>query len=155
VSGSWEPFGRTPAPDPAPAEQAAAAPPQAAAAPAASLDRRPRRALAVLTCMDSRLDPLRDLGLERGDAMILRNAGATLSDDMERSLRIAQEGLGIDEVWLVGHTDCAAHGGADETAKAELRRGAPRVRNAAPGVTLRLLFLDLATGAVEPVEPPG
>ena len=152
MSGSWEPFGRTPAPDPAPAEQAAAAPPRAVAAPAASLDRRPRRALAVLTCMDSRLDPLRDLGLERGDAMILRNAGAILSDDMERSLRIAQEGLGIDEVWLVGHTDCAAHGGDIGAVHAALRDGVRRVGGALPGFRVRTLVYDLATGRAEPLE---
>ncbi len=101
--------------------------------------------------MDSRLDPLRDLGLERGDAMILRNAGATLSDDMERSLRIAQEGLGIDEVWLVGHTDCAAHGGDIDAVHAALRDGVRRIGGALPGFRVRTLVYDLATGRAEPL----
>jgi len=150
MSGSWEPFGRTPGPEPAAAPDAPA--PAAAQAPAAYLDRRPRRALAVVTCMDSRLDPLRDLGLERGDAMILRNAGATLSDDMERSLRIAQEGLGIDEVWLVGHTDCAAHGGDLDAVRGALADGVRRIHGALPGFTVRTLVYDLATGRADPVE---
>ena len=68
MSGSWEPFGRTPVPEPTAAPDAPAPAPEAAQAPAAHLGRRPRRGLAVVACMDSRLDPLRDLGLERGDA---------------------------------------------------------------------------------------
>jgi carbonic anhydrase len=155
MAGSWAPFGSTSEP---PEEEPQAAAPAAAPAPgpdAAYLPREPARQLAIVTCMDSRIDPLPDLGLRRGDAMVLRNAGATVSDDVERSLRLVTERLGVTEVWLVGHTDCAAHDGADGAAKSELLRGVPRVRNAAPGVTLRLLFLDLATGAVAPVEPPG
>jgi carbonic anhydrase len=103
--------------------------------------------------MDSRVDPVRDLGLRRGDAMILRNAGAQVSDDVERSLRLVAEKLGVTEVWLVAHSDCVAHGCQDEVAVAELRRGVARVRNAVPGVTPRLLFLDFASGTVSPVEP--
>ena len=147
MSGSWEPFGRTTAPgDEAPSAASATDP-----APAAHLERRPRRALAVLTCMDSRLDPLRDLGLERGDAMVLRNAGATVSDDMERSLRLAHENLGVNEVWLVGHTDCAAHGGDLDAVRATLHDGVRRVAGALPGFSVRTLLYDLETGRVDPV----
>src|SRR4051794_35805549 len=104
MTGSWVPFGPTNLPEPA--EPLAPAP----AAPAVgSLPREPARRLAVLTCMDSRVDPIRDLGLARGDAMILRNAGAQVSDDVERSLRLAQK-LGVNEIWLMAHSDCAAHG---------------------------------------------
>jgi carbonic anhydrase len=124
--------------------------------PAASdLPREPARRLAVICCMDSRIDPLGDLGLRRGDAMVLRNAGATVSDDVERSLRLVHETLGVSEAWLVAHSDCAAHGGHDDVAVAELRLGAARLRGALPDVSLRLLFLDFATGAAAPVEPPG
>src|SRR5215210_3300507 len=98
----------------------------------AALPREPGRRLAVVTCMDSRLDPLRDLGLARGDAMVLRNAGARISDDVERSLRMVNESLGVDQVWLVGHSDCVAHGGEDRVAQEELRRGVERVRAAIP-----------------------
>ena len=123
-------------------------------APAAYLDRRPRRSLAVVTCMDSRLDPLRDLGLERGDAMILRNAGAMLSEDVERSLRIAHEGLGVDQVWLVGHTDCAAHGGDMGAVRGALRDGVRRVHGTLPGFTVRTLVYDLGTGRADPIDEP-
>ena len=120
---------------------------------AAYLPREPARRLAVLTCMDSRLDPLRDLGLARGDAMVLRNAGATVSDDVERSLRLAQDGLGVSEAWIVAHSDCAAHGGVDSAAVAELRRGMTRLLGVLPGFSVRLLFYDFATGSAAPVEP--
>jgi carbonic anhydrase len=83
---------------------------------AAQLPREPARRLPVITCMDSRLDPLRDLGLARGDAMVLRNAGAAVSDDVERSLRLAHENLGVGEAWIVAHSDCAAQGGVDAVA---------------------------------------
>jgi hypothetical protein len=150
---SWAPYGRTTdPPEPAPAAEPAAPAPQPAAA---QLPRRPARRLAVVTCMDSRLDPLRDLGLERGDAMVLRNAGATVSDDVVRSLSLAHDNLGVREAWLVAHSDCAAHGGADPVAIAELRRGAARLGSALPGLSVRLLFCDFATGAAVPVEPRG
>jgi carbonic anhydrase len=153
MTESWAPFGRTNLPDPAePATPEAPAAP--APASAAALPREPARQLAVLTCMDSRVDPLRDLGLARGDAMILRNAGAQVSDDVERSLRLAQK-LGVREVWLMAHSDCAAHGGSDDAALAELHRGATRLRSVLAGVSVRVLFDDFATGAVAPAEAPG
>ena len=122
---------------------------------AAQLPREPARRLAVITCMDSRLDPLRDLGLARGDAMVLRNAGAAVSDDVERSLRLAHENLGVGEAWIVAHSDCAAQGGVDAVAKAELQRGRARLRTAIPALSVRLLFYDFAAGAALPVEPEG
>jgi carbonic anhydrase len=155
MTGSWEPFGRPAETEPAAVEPARVEAPRAEAPRAASLPREPGRALAVLTCMDSRVDPLRDLRLARGDAMILRNAGAQVSDDVERSLRLAQQNLGVSEVWLMAHSDCVAHGGSDDAAVAELRRGAARLRGVLPGISLRVLFYDFATGAAAPVEPPG
>ncbi len=154
---SWAPFGRDTESDPSPggpaAEPAAAAAEPDTGSSAEYLPRAPGRRLAVLTCMDSRLDPLRDLGLARGDAMVLRNAGATVSDDVERSLRVAQERAGIQEVWLVGHSDCVAHGMADAAVEDELRRGITRVRGVLPGLSVRALFYDLASGDARPVEP--
>jgi hypothetical protein len=154
MTGSWAPFGRMNVPEPA---EPAATPSEPAPAPAdaASLPREPARRLAVVTCMDSRVDPLRDLGLARGDAMVLRNAGAQVSDDVERSLRLAQQNLGVNEIWLMAHSDCAAHGASDEAAVAELRRGATRLRGVLPGVSVRVLFYDFATGSAVPVEPRG
>ena len=109
----------------------------------------------MLTCMDSRVDPLGDLGLALGDAMVLRNAGAQVSDDMERSLRFVHDKLGVDEVWIVGHSDCAAHDGLETAVMSELRRGMVRLQSVLPGVTVRLRFFDFATGAVREVEPQG
>ena len=66
----------------------------------------PGRHVAVLVCMDARLDPARFLGLEEGDAHVIRNAGGRASDDAIRSLAISQQLLGTNEVVVIHHTDC-------------------------------------------------
>lgn len=66
----------------------------------------PARHVAVLTCMDARLLPARFLGLEIGDAHVIRNAGGRASDDAIRSLAISQQLLGTNEVVVIHHTDC-------------------------------------------------
>jgi carbonic anhydrase len=66
----------------------------------------PGRKLAVLACMDARLDPARVLGLQEGDAHVIRNAGGVVSDDALRSLAISQNLLGTEEIILIHHTDC-------------------------------------------------
>ena len=66
----------------------------------------PGRKVAVLACMDARLDPARALGLEEGDAHVIRNAGGVASDDALRSLAISQHLLGTEEIVLLHHTDC-------------------------------------------------
>ncbi|HEX9681454.1 MAG TPA: carbonic anhydrase [Acidimicrobiales bacterium] len=65
-----------------------------------------RRAVAIVTCIDTRIDPLRMFGLEPGDAKFLRNAGARVTDDVERSLAVAAAVLGVKRVAVVVHTDC-------------------------------------------------
>jgi carbonic anhydrase len=65
------------------------------------------RHLAVLTCIDSRIDPLAMLGLIPGDAKIIRNAGARVTDDALRSLVLAVNLLDVDRICVVQHTDCA------------------------------------------------
>jgi carbonic anhydrase len=72
----------------------------------ADLPMRPARRLAVVTCMDARLDPAKFLGLEEGDAHVIRNAGGVLSDDALRSLVISHWLLGTQEAVVVAHTDC-------------------------------------------------
>jgi carbonic anhydrase len=67
---------------------------------------RALRGLAVVTCMDSRVDPLGLLGLTAGDAKILRNAGARVTDDVLRTLVLAVYLLGVDRVLVMPHTDC-------------------------------------------------
>ncbi|MEA2362743.1 MAG: carbonic anhydrase [Thermoleophilaceae bacterium] len=66
----------------------------------------PGSKLAVLACMDARLDPAKILGLQEGDAHVIRNAGGVVSDDALRSLAISQNLLGTDEIVLIHHTDC-------------------------------------------------
>jgi carbonic anhydrase len=66
----------------------------------------PGRRFAVLACMDARLDPAKALGLQEGDAHVIRNAGGRASDDALRSLIISQQLLGTREVIIVHHTDC-------------------------------------------------
>ncbi|MDT7577772.1 MAG: carbonic anhydrase [Pseudonocardiales bacterium] len=70
------------------------------------LQGRAERGLAVVTCMDSRIDPLGMLGLGKGDAKILRNAGARVTDDVLRTLVLAVHLLGVRRVMVVAHTDC-------------------------------------------------
>jgi carbonic anhydrase len=66
----------------------------------------PGRRLAIVTCMDARLDPARFLGLEVGDAHVIRNAGGLVTDDAIRSLVISHWLLGTEEVAVIAHTDC-------------------------------------------------
>jgi carbonic anhydrase len=139
---SWEPFGRT--------ERDVQEPPPAPAAPTprAALSREPRRALAIVTCMDCRIDPLAALGLSLGDAVVLRNAGAQISDDVLRSLQVAHEVLGVRIVHVIGHTDCAAHDGDAQAAADEAANGAERIRGLIPSLQARAGLLDVATGTV-------
>ncbi len=67
---------------------------------------RAARGLAVVTCMDSRIDPLNMVGMQRGDVKILRNAGARVTDDVLRTLVLAVALLGVERVLVVPHTDC-------------------------------------------------
>ena len=66
----------------------------------------PARKFAVVTCMDARIDPARSLGLEEGDAHVIRNAGGLVNDETIRSLVISHHLLGTEEAVVVGHTDC-------------------------------------------------
>jgi len=66
----------------------------------------PGRKLAVVACMDARLIPTKVLGLQEGDAHVIRNAGGVVTDDAIRSLAISQRLLGTEEIILIHHTDC-------------------------------------------------
>ena len=78
----------------------------AANSPANHLDVNPSRQLAIVTCMDSRLDVFAALGLGDGEAHVLRNAGGVITDDVIRSLAVSQRRLGTRAVMLIHHTDC-------------------------------------------------
>lgn len=84
------------------------------------LEGRAATGLAVVTCMDSRIDPLGMFGLAAGDAKILRTAGARVTDDVLRSLVLAHYLLGVDRVIVVAHTDCGMAKGNDEAVHAAI-----------------------------------
>jgi carbonic anhydrase len=85
------------------------------------LDVKPSRRLAVVTCMDSRLDVFAALGLGDGEAHVLRNAGGVITDDVIRSLAISQRRLGTREVMLIHHTDCGMQTITDDGFRKELQ----------------------------------
>jgi carbonic anhydrase len=78
------------------------------------------RGLAVLTCIDSRIDPLAMLGLRAGDAKIIRNAGARVTEDALRSLVLAVNLLGVNRVCVVQHTNCAMVGSTENEIRARI-----------------------------------
>lgn len=86
------------------------------------LDVRPSRRLAIVTCMDSRLDVFAALGLRDGEAHVLRNAGGVIADDVIRSLAVSQRRLGTREVMLIHHTDCGMQSLTDDGFRAELQQ---------------------------------
>jgi carbonic anhydrase len=85
------------------------------------LDVRPALKLAIVTCMDSRLDVFAALGLRDGQAHILRNAGGVITDDVVRSLAISQRLLGTESVMVIHHTDCGMQKITDDGFRAELQ----------------------------------
>jgi carbonic anhydrase len=142
------------------------------------LDSRPRRRVAVLACMDTRIDLYRLLGLERGEAHILRNAGGLVTDDAIRSLSASQRLLGTEEVVVVMHERCGLLGASeDEFARllaadgvlpgwrlggfddleATLRAGLGRLRAAAELPVrdrVRGFIFDPRSGSLRDVESP-
>jgi carbonic anhydrase len=80
----------------------------------------PVRRVAVLTCMDARIDPHRMLGLAEGDAHVIRNAGGIANDDALRSLVVSQRKLGTQEVIVILHTDCGMRTFAEDAFAEEL-----------------------------------
>ena len=85
-----------------------------------SLPPPPARGVAVVACMDARLDVHKILGLEEGDAHVIRNAGGVITDDEVRSLTISQRLLGTREVILIHHTDCGMLTFSDDEFKAQI-----------------------------------
>jgi carbonic anhydrase len=144
---------------------------------APGLSPRPRRGVAVLACMDTRIDLFPMLGLERGDAHIIRNAGGLVTDDAVRSLSVSQRKLGTEEIVVVMHDGCGLHKasedefardlvadgvspswrlGAFEDVEATLRRGLERLRSS-PELParehIRGFVFDPESGVLREVEP--
>lgn len=81
-------------------------------------DPRPSRRLAVLTCMDARIDVFAVLGLQLGEAHVIRNAGGRVTEDVLRSLALSTHVLGVDTVVVMQHTGCGLAGMTDEELRA-------------------------------------
>src|ERR671911_1076209 len=119
----------------------------------------PRRSLAVLTCMDARIEPLSLLSLEVGDAHVIRNAGGLVTDDALRSLSASQSMLDTEEIVLVMHEDCGMQGaprdiGGFEDLEASLRDGMERLRTSTQLSArdhIRGFIFDPETGALREV----
>jgi carbonic anhydrase len=82
----------------------------------------PARKLAVVACMDARLNVYRVLGLQEGDAHVIRNAGGVVTDDAIRSLAISQRLLGTDEIVLIHHTGCGMLTFSDDEFRASIEQ---------------------------------
>jgi carbonic anhydrase len=87
-----------------------------------SLPPVPTKGVAVLACMDARLDIYRVLGLREGEAHVIRNAGGVVTDDAIRSLTISQRLLGTTEIVLVHHTECGMLTFTEDSFKADIQR---------------------------------
>jgi carbonic anhydrase len=85
-----------------------------------SLPMPPGKATAVVACMDARLNPYGLLGLQEGDAHVIRNAGGVVTDDVIRSLTISQRLLGTREIILIHHTDCGMLTFRDDDVKGQI-----------------------------------
>lgn len=138
----------------------------------------PQRRVAVLACMDTRIDLFPMLGLQRGDAHILRNAGGLVTDDVIRSLSVSQRKLGTEDIVVVMHDGCGLHKasedeftqalaadgvqptwrlGAFDDVEATLRRGLARLRSS-PELParghIRGFVFDPETGTLREVDDP-
>ena len=86
-----------------------------------ALGGRAVKGLAIITCMDSRIEPLALVGMDHGDVKILRNAGARVTDDVLRTLVLATYLLGVDRVLVMPHTDCKMASATEEQIHATIR----------------------------------
>ncbi len=134
------------------------------------------RGLAIITCMDSRIEPLSIVGMHPGDVKIIRNAGARVTEDVLRTLVLATHLLGVSRILVMPHTDCRMAAGTEAEVHAQilatsgmdtrsieirtdrdqaqaLRTDLTRVRSfplLRAGVTVAGAFLDVATGQLLP-----
>ncbi len=146
---------------------------------AGGLGAPPARQVAIVACMDARLDVYRMLGLREGEAHVIRNAGGVVTDDVIRSLMISQRKLGTQEIVLIHHTQCGMTSFSEDAEKAEIlgetgirppfaleafddphddvRQSMRRIR-ASPFIsrkeTIRGFVYDVDSGRLEEVEQP-
>ena len=119
----------------------------------ASLGAPPALKIAIVTCMDARLDPARALGLQEGDAHVIRNAGGVVTDDVIRSLSISQHHLGTEEVFLLHHTACGLQTFTDEEFAAQRERSTG-ARPSWAARTFRDLEQDVRDGIQRVLDSP-
>lgn len=111
------------------------------------LEAEPSRGVAVVTCMDARIDLYAALGLSMGEVHVLRNAGGVITDDVIRSLAVSQRLLGTREVMLIHHTSCGMTSLSEEAFRAELEQAAGEPPRFAIGA-----FADLDTSVKESIR---
>ena len=117
----------------------------------ADLPMPPGREVAILTCMDARIDPARALGLEEGDAHVIRNAGGVASEAI-RSLAISQELLGTREIVVIHHTDCGMLTFTDDQIRQRLSESlGPAAAKAAAEITFQP-FADVERSVHDDLE---
>jgi carbonic anhydrase len=127
---------------------------------------RARRGLAIVTCIDTRIDPLEAFGLIPGDAKVIRNAGARVTDDVLRTLIIASHALGVNRIALIQHTDCGVETQTGESIGdldfltiddqiATLHTDAEKIRSnklLPAGTEVGEFIFDVHSGKLSPVE---
>jgi carbonic anhydrase len=150
---------------------------------AAGFDKRylpphPTKKVAILTCMDARLDPAKALGLQEGDAHVIRNAGGVATEDAIRSLVLSQRLFGTEEIVLVHHTKCGMETFRDDAVKDQIladtglrpsfaleafpraeddvRQTAARIKASpfVPHKTVRAFIYDVDTGKLQEIALP-
>lgn len=126
----------------------------------ADLAPAPRRKLAIVTCMDARLEPLRALGLDLGDAHVIRNGGGRVSDDVLRSLALSRAMLGTELALVIHHTNCRLRGHDAASLRAALTSAGGEVPSAfdllpLPDDIEAGVRADVARIRFAPVVPPG
>jgi carbonic anhydrase len=131
----------------------------AAAYAGSNLPGRAARGLAIVTCIDSRIDPLAVVGMRPGDVKILRNAGARATDDVQRTLLLATYLLGVDRILIMPHTDCRMVGSSEADIHVTIREATGADTRSIEFRTSdnvdTSLGLDVVRVRANPLLPPG
>lgn len=120
---------------------------------------RAARGLAIVTCIDSRIDPLAIVGMGPGDVKILRNAGARVTDDVQRTLLLGSYLLGVERILIMPHTDCRMVGSSEAdihaTIRTEYGTDTRSIEFRTSDNVDASLALDIVRVRANPLLPPG
>lgn len=120
---------------------------------------RAAKGLAIVTCIDSRIDPLAIVGMGPGDVKILRNAGARVTDDVQRTLLLGSYLLGVERILIMPHTDCRMVGSSEAdihaTIRAEYGTDTRSIEFRTSDNVDASLALDIVRVRANPLLPPG